>query len=93
MAAIGEQLAREAAWRTAVASGSVTAYLQNGRVVVRGAKGLDIPLTMPDTTEKRTPIGGASAFGAPYAGERSAYERLSVLEPTLTLVLPAGATV
>jgi hypothetical protein len=86
LSAIGTQLRREAAWNSTWRAGTVTAYLQDGKVVVTAPPGTDIPLTMPEGTRKDALLF-PPLFGAKYGGERSAYERTSA-----TLVLPAGAT-
>jgi hypothetical protein len=90
MSAIGAQLAREAAWRTALNAGTVTAYTQDGKIVVKAPAGLDVPITAPEGTRKSALLF-PPLFGQQYGGERSGYERTALLASTITLVLPAGA--
>ena len=91
MSALGAQLTREAAWRTAVNSGSVTGYIQGNKVVVTAPNGLEVPLTVPEGTRKNALLF-PPLFGAQYGGERSGYDKTALLSPNITLVLPAAAT-
>lgn len=89
LSAIGAQLRREALWNAALNAGTVTAYIQDGKVTVKAPAGLDVPLTMPEGTRKSALLF-PPLFGQQYGGERSAYEQTSLLAPTITLVLPAN---
>ena len=91
MSAIGAQLTREAAWRTAIDAGTVTAYIQDGKVTVKAPTGLEVPITVPEGT-RRAPCSSrrSSASSTPVSGP--ATTRPPLLTPTITLVLPAGAT-
>jgi hypothetical protein len=84
MSAIGTELQREAAWRTAVAAGTVSGYIQDGKVTISAPSTLDLALTMPEGTKK-----ASVAWGEKYAGERSAWDKGSAI----TLTLPATSTV
>jgi hypothetical protein len=84
LSAIGTELKREAAWKAAVAAGTVSGYLQDGKVTVTAPSTLDLPLTMPEGTKK-----GAAVWGEKYAGERSAWDKGA----SITLILPATSTV
>ncbi|WP_228473037.1 hypothetical protein [Streptomyces cyaneochromogenes] len=85
--AIGTELQRRAAWQTALANGSVTAYRIGGTVTVKAPSGTQIPVTAPEGTRKQLLIG-TTAFGTPYAGERSAWTKPELLQSALTLKLP-----
>jgi hypothetical protein len=61
---IGDELARQDAWSAAVAAGTASAYLQDGKVHVTTAGALDVPLT------------GTNA-GEPYGGMRSGWARVN----------------
>ncbi|MCW2503910.1 MAG: hypothetical protein JWO79_2194 [Actinomycetia bacterium] len=99
MAENGAELARQSAWKAAVAANKVSAYVQDGKVTVSAPNGLDVPLTLPNNTVQATylQIGnwqiqiGASLFGSAYAGERSAYVRFAAgTTSTFTLSGSAG---
>ncbi|MDX6743766.1 hypothetical protein [Actinocorallia sp. A-T 12471] len=78
----GAELKRQAAWKAA--SRKVTAYLQDGKVVVSGVpSGTAVPITVPEGT--RTGLLNLVVFGDKYAGERSAYQ-------TGNVTLTVGAT-
>ncbi|MFF5482275.1 hypothetical protein ACFY5C_33925 [Streptomyces sp. NPDC012935] len=85
--AIGTELQRRAAWQSALAKGSVTAYRIGNTVTVTAPSGTQIPVTAPQGTVKQLLIG-TSAFGTPYAGERSAWTTPGLLQSALKLKLP-----
>ncbi|GGW83469.1 hypothetical protein [Streptomyces lomondensis] len=85
--AIGTEVRRRAAWQTALANGSVTAYRIGGTVTVTAPSGTQIPVTAPEGTKKETLLG-ATEFGTPYAGARSAWTTPAALQSALTLKLP-----
>ena len=87
MSGIGEQMKRNAAWKTAAANGSASGYVQDGVVTVDAPSGLDVPVTVPEGTHLGTG-GSAPLFGDQYAGERSAWARPET-GSALTLALPA----
>ncbi|MGV9241161.1 hypothetical protein ACWDN9_34300, partial [Streptomyces nigra] len=84
MKAIGAELARRAAWRTAVDDGQVTAYRIGDTVTVDAPAGVDVPATMPDGTTR-----SGTAFGQAYAGHRSGWTDPAT--GPLTLTLPTSA--
>ncbi|KUL39165.1 hypothetical protein [Streptomyces regalis] len=86
--AIGTELQRRAAWRTALANGSVTAYRIGNTVTVTAPSGTRIPVTAPEGTTKQLLIG-TTAFGTPYAGKRSAWTTPELLQSALRLNLPS----
>ncbi|WP_406329300.1 hypothetical protein [Streptomyces sp. NBC_00203] len=86
--ATGAELQRRAAWQTAVANGKVTAYRVGTTVTVTAPSGTQIPVTAPEGTKKQLLLG-TSAFGTPYAGERSAWTTPELLQSALKLTLPA----
>ncbi|MGW1951983.1 hypothetical protein ACWCPI_04345 [Streptomyces sp. NPDC001920] len=85
---IGTELQRRAAWQTALANGSVTAYRIGTSVTVNAPSGTQIPVTAPEGTVKQLLVG-TSAFGTPYAGERSAWTTPGLLQSALKLKLPS----
>lgn len=85
--AIGTELQRRAAWQSALAKGSVTAYRIGDTVTVTAPSGTQIPVTAPQGTVKQLLIG-TTAFGTPYAGERSAWTTPGLLQTALKLRLP-----
>ncbi|WP_328428262.1 hypothetical protein [Streptomyces sp. NBC_00443] len=85
--AIGTELQRRAAWQSALAKGSVTAYRIGNTVTVTAPSGTQIPVTAPQGTVKQLLIG-TTAFGTPYAGERSAWTTPGLLQTALKLKLP-----
>ncbi|MEU8982907.1 hypothetical protein [Streptomyces sp. NPDC048309] len=86
--AIGTELQRRTAWQTAVANGKVTAYRIGTTVTVTAPSGTQIPVTAPEGTKKQLLLG-TTAFGTPYAGERSAWTTPELLQSALKLTLPA----
>ena len=86
--AIGTELQRRAAWQSAVANNKVTAYRIGNTVTVTAPNGTMIPVTVPDGTRKQQLLGGP-AFGTPYAGERSGWDKPGPLQTALTLKLPS----
>jgi hypothetical protein len=85
--AIGTELKRRAAWETALANGRVTAYRIGTTVTVTAPSGVQIPLTAPEGTKKQLLLG-ATTFGTPYAGRRSAWTAPEPLQSAVTLKLP-----
>ncbi|MDO0915542.1 hypothetical protein QQM39_33415 [Streptomyces sp. DT2A-34] len=85
--AIGTELQRRAAWQTALANGSVTAYRIGDTVTVTAPSGTRIPVTAPEGTTKQQLLG-TTAFGTPYAGQRSAWTAPEPLQSALTLKVP-----
>ena len=86
--AIGTELQRRAAWQTALSNGSVTAYRIGNAVTVTAPSGTRIPVTAPEGTTKQLFLG-TTAFGTPYAGERSAWTTPALLQTALKLNLPS----
>jgi hypothetical protein len=86
----GGTLQQQGAWATTLAAGSVSGYLQGGKVTVTGPRNTVVPVTVPTGTRVGTATG--PAFGSAYGGEQSAYGTIGVLGSS-TLVLPAGAGV
>lgn len=95
----GQILQQQAAWKAAVAAGTVSGYIQSGKVVVSAPSGLYVPLTAPDGTQNPGLLGssiGATPFGSAYAGELSAYQQapgfgnLTLFLPGIGLVLTAN---
>jgi hypothetical protein len=87
-AAIGTELQRRAAWRTAVTDDQVTAYRIGTTVTITAPSGTRIPVTAPEGTTKQLLLG-TTAFGTPYAGRRSAWTTPELLQNAVTLNLPA----
>ncbi|MCL7423629.1 hypothetical protein [Streptomyces sp. YS415] len=87
--AIGTELQRRTAWRTAVANNRVTAYRIGTTVTVSAPSGTQIPVTAPEGTRKQLLLG-TTVFGTPYAGERSAWAAPASLQSALTLKLPSA---
>jgi hypothetical protein len=85
MSANGRELRRQAVWAAAVRAGTVTGYLQDGRVVVAAPAGVDVPLTVPEGSHLGD--GSGPAFGEPYAGERSGWTEVAA-DTVLTVALP-----
>ncbi|MEW2121355.1 hypothetical protein AB0945_40710 [Streptomyces sp. NPDC005474] len=85
--AIGTELQRRAAWQTAVAKGTVTAYRVGNTVTVTAPNGTRIPVTAPTGTTKQLVLG-TTAFGTPYAGRLSAWTTPDFPQSALTLKLP-----
>lgn len=85
--AIGTELKRRAAWRTAIANNQVTAYRIGNTVTVRAPSGTQIPVTAPEGTRKQLLLG-TTPFGTPYAGARSAWTAPDSLQSAVTLKLP-----
>ena len=85
--AIGTELQRRAAWQTAVAKGTVTAYRVGNTVTVTAPNGTRIPVTAPAGTTKQLPLG-TTAFGTPYAGRLSAWTTPDAFQSALKLNLP-----
>ncbi|MHC3474544.1 hypothetical protein ACYF6T_38435 [Streptomyces sp. 7R007] len=85
--AIGTELQRRAAWKTAVDAGKVTAYRIGKTITITAPSGTRIPVTAPDGTQQQLTLG-STAFGTPYAGERSAWTTPAALQTAVTLKLP-----
>ncbi|MGH6655064.1 MAG: hypothetical protein ACRDVE_07640 [Actinocrinis sp.] len=89
LAAEGRTLQQQSAWASAVAAGTVSGYIQSGKVHVTAPSGLYVPLTAPTGTQNPGLLGGAigaSTYGSAYAGEQSSNKQ-SVLGG-FTLLLP-----
>jgi hypothetical protein len=82
----GTVLRQQKAWQAA--AGSVSGYVQDGRVHVSAPAGVSVPVTVPAGTRYPgllPPLLNGPLFGDSYAGERSAW----VQDQSLTLVLPS----
>ena len=89
LAAEGQTLQQQSAWAAAVAAGSVSGYLQSGKVFISAPSGLYVPFPGPTGTQNPGLLGGslgATAFGSAYAGELSAYKKSPA--GGFTLLLP-----
>jgi hypothetical protein len=89
LAAEGQTLQQQSAWAAAVAAGTVSGYVQGGKVVVSAPSGLYVPFTAPNGTQNPGLLGGslgASPYGSAYAGELSSYKRSPA--GGFTLLLP-----
>ncbi|UUU34469.1 hypothetical protein JIX56_34060 [Streptomyces sp. CA-210063] len=84
---VGTELKRRAAWQTAVANGTVTAYRTGTTVTVTAPSGTEIPVTAPEGTVRQLAVG-TTAFGTPYAGARSAWTTRAPLQTAVKLKLP-----
>ena len=58
---------------------------------MKSPNGLEVPITVPEGTRKSALLL-PPLYGQQYGGERSGYDKTALLSPTITLVLPAGAT-
>ncbi|MEU1077713.1 MULTISPECIES: hypothetical protein [unclassified Streptomyces] len=85
---IGTELGRQAAWAKAVAEGKVTAYRVGTAVTVQAPSGVVAPVTAPEGTQQQQLLG-TTAFGTPYAGQRTAWAAPGALQTAITLKLPA----
>ncbi|MEU7388162.1 hypothetical protein [Streptomyces tanashiensis] len=86
---VGTELGRRAAWEQAVAAGKVTAYRIGTTVTVKAPSGVTAPVTAPEGTRKNLLLG-TTAFGASYAGSRSAWTTPELLQTAVTLTLPTA---
>ncbi|GGS08025.1 hypothetical protein GCM10010236_73140 [Streptomyces eurythermus] len=86
MKAIGAELQRRAAWKSAVQAGRVTAYRVGTTVTVQGPAGTAVPATLPTGTTL-----GSGAYGTPYAGAVSGWTASSGTPLTFTLPSAAAA--
>ncbi len=89
----GRALARQAAWRNALANGQVTASITGSVVTVTSTVQLDVPATAGTgstvtTKVKRNGKSKATPFGEQYGGSRSAWTTLGAGN-TLTLNVAA----
>lgn len=84
MKAIGAELQRRAAWKSAVQAGRVTAYRIGTTVTVQGPAGTAVPATLPTGTTL-----GNAAYGTAYAGAVSGWTA-SAGTP-LSFTLPSAA--
>ncbi|MFD7016452.1 hypothetical protein [Streptomyces sp. NPDC059928] len=84
----GTEFSRRASWDKALAAGSVTAYRIGDTVTVQGPNGVAAPITAPEGTRKQLLLG-TTAFGTPYAGQRSDWSSPELLQSAITLKLPA----
>lgn len=85
---LGVELERRAVWDKALAEGKVTAYRIGTAVTVKAPSGTNAPITAPEGTQKQLLLG-TTAFGASYAGTRSAWTVPEVLQSAVTLKLPS----
>lgn len=83
----GEEMRRRAAWRAALADGTVTAYRIGDTVTVKAPPGVAAPVTAPEGT-RRQHLLTTSVFGGAYAGTRSAWTTPDLLQSAVTLRLP-----
>lgn len=77
LAAEGQTLQQQSAWAAAIAAGTVSGYVQGGKIHVTAPSGLDVPVTSPNGTKNPGLLGGnlgASPYGSSYASELSAYK-------------------
>ncbi|MFF8376430.1 hypothetical protein ACF07V_09915 [Streptomyces sp. NPDC015661] len=86
---VGTELSRRTAWDQAVAAGKVTAYRIGTTVTIKAPSGVTVPVTAPEGTRKKLLLG-TTAFGAPYAGTRSAWTTPELLQTAVTLTLPTA---
>ena len=85
----GQTLQQQGAWAAAVAAGSVSGYMQGGKVTVSAPNGLYVPFTAPTGTQNPGLLGGsigATAYGTSYAGELSSSKKSPA--GGFTLLLP-----
>ena len=85
----GLEFQRRGAWTKALAGGKVTAYRIGETVTVKAPSGVTAPITAPDGTRKQLLLG-TGAFGAAYAGARSAWTSPEPLQSAVTLKLPTA---
>ncbi|GGY53396.1 hypothetical protein [Streptomyces omiyaensis] len=85
----GTELTRRDAWDAALAAGKVTAYRIGSTVTVKAPSGVQVPVTAPEGTRKQLLLG-TTAFGAAYAGSRSAWTAPELLQTAVTLQLPTA---
>jgi D-hexose-6-phosphate mutarotase len=99
MGGVGNVLADQTAWSSALTAGSVTASEQNGVVTVSntGTGSTNVPITTPQGTT----VNGA-AFGSPYDGQLSAWTPIAAgssatldekVSPTITSAATANSIV
>lgn len=91
MADISAELAKRAAWDTAVKGNKVTAYRIGDTVTVTAPNGLQTTASMPVGT-RQAQLVGTTAFGAGYAGQLSGWVAPGALQSSVTLKLTATAT-
>ncbi|MCZ4125066.1 hypothetical protein [Streptomyces sp. H39-S7] len=91
MAEISAELAKRAAWDTAVKASKVTAYRIGDTVTVTAPGGLQTTASMPVGT-RQAQLVGTTAFGAGYAGQLSGWVAPGALQSSVTLKLTAAAT-
>lgn len=78
LTAEGQMLQQQGAWASAIAAGTVSGYIQGGKLFVTAPSGLYVPVTAPTGTDTPGLLGGtlgASAYGSSYASESSAYTK------------------
>jgi hypothetical protein len=95
MLAVGQQFARQDAWRQAVANRTVTGYRRGDTVTIvnTGAAAIDVPLTAPTGTRVAALnlLGVAvpgEVLGEAYGGQRSAWQNVARNKPA-AVKLPA----
>jgi hypothetical protein len=84
------ELSRMTAWRSLVAAGSVSGYVQDGKVTATAGANVQVPITAPEGTKTMNLAGAIGGlFGAQYAGERSGWTATSSLLRNVWVKLPA----
>lgn len=89
LAVEGQTLQQQGAWAAALAAGSVSGYIQGGKLTVSAPNGLYVPVTAPTGTQNPGLLGGslgATAYGTSYASELSSYKKSPA--GGFTLLLP-----
>ncbi|MFE0464488.1 hypothetical protein ACFW1A_35065 [Kitasatospora sp. NPDC058965] len=92
LADLAAQQREQAAWRAALAAGSVTAYQVGGTVTVTAPAGVQVPVTAPTGSVQLQPAGtAATPAGTAYAGELSGWLLPAAGDSAVTVQLPAPA--
>ncbi|PYC80840.1 hypothetical protein C7C46_11880 [Streptomyces tateyamensis] len=92
LADLAAQQRQQAAWRAALAVGTVTAYQVGQAVTVTAPAGVAVPVTAPSGSVQVQPAGtAATAAGTAYAGELSGWLLPASGEGTVTVQLPSPA--
>ena len=78
-----QEMLRKSAFDRALRAGEVEGYVQNGTMTIRTTTAVQVPVTAPSGTTE-----AGVAFGASYAGTRSAWKLVTPAQP-LVLQLPA----
>ncbi|WP_432502598.1 hypothetical protein [Kineococcus arenarius] len=87
---VAEELRRRHRWRSALASGRVTALLHAGALEVRTTEDVQVPLTVPEHSRTAGRRQRRAHLGDAYAGTRSGWIDVRAGEP-LRVTLPVGA--